>query len=191
MYLSTRAPGSKPLGAIAPSPASGFQKTARLAGLPSGRAGTLATLNHMRDFVRASIRSPEQIVRERALRILDAAGVPQRKYWQSARALHAFVRDEIKYVRDPVGVELVQTPEKTLQLGYGDCDDKSTLLAALLESTGHPARFTVIAFGGNPFSHVLAETRLDNRWVPAETIIPKPLGWFPTGVTEKYSRNIR
>lgn len=145
----------------------------------------------MREYVRESIRSPEQTIRNVATGIYKANNIPPRKYMRELVALHAFVRDKIRYVRDPVGVEMVQTPERTLEVGTGDCDDKSTLLAALLESTGHPARFTVVAFNGNPFSHVLVESKVgSNRWIPAETIIPKPLGWFPSGVTDKYSLKV-
>lgn len=144
----------------------------------------------MRDFVRAAVRSPTQVVRQKALDIFREKGVPPRKWMPEIAALHSFVRDQIRYVRDPVGVELVSTPEATLAAGQGDCDDKSVLLAALLEATGHPARFTVVAFNGQPFSHVLVETKSGSRWIPAETIIYKPLGWFPSGVTDKYSLGI-
>ena len=148
----------------------------------------------MRNYVRAAVRSPEQTIRAKALQILSSRGIPPRAYMREAKALHEFVRDQIRYVRDPVGVELVQSPEKTLEIGQGDCDDKATLLAALLEVTGHPARFTVVAFGGKGFSHVLTELNFRQgnkfRWIPAETIIPKPLGWFPPGVTDKYSKDI-
>lgn len=163
---------------------------ARLAGLPTGRAGTIETLKHMRDYIRAAIRSPAQTVREKALQIYTQAGVPPRAYFKELGALHAFVRDKIRYVRDPVGVELVQTPETTLYTGQGDCDDKSTLLAGLLEATGHKARLTAVGFGGNGFSHVLVESKVGDRWIPAETIIQKPLGWFPSGVTDKYSLKV-
>lgn len=164
---------------------------ATLAQLPRGREGTIATLRHMRDYVRASIRAPEQRIRKQALGILANAGIPPRAYVSEAKALHEFVRDKIRYVKDPVGIELVQTPEATLDIGQGDCDDKSTLLAALLEAIGHPARFTVLGFNGAPFSHVMTEARLYSRnslrWIPLETIIQKPAGWFPPGVTSKYS----
>lgn len=185
MYLPARALPQSGLGSFAPQ--SGI---ARLAGIPSGRAGTIATLNHMREYVRASVRLPEQIVRNKATEIFARAGVPPRKYMRELAALHAFVRDRVRYVRDPVGVELVQTPEVTLQKMSGDCDDKATLLAALLESTGHPAKFTAVAFGGNQFSHVLTQAKAGTRWIPAETIIQKPLGWFPPGVTDQYSKDI-
>lgn len=145
----------------------------------------------MRAFARASITDPAQKIRAKANQIFSDAALAPRDWNGEISALHAFVRDHIRYVRDPVDLELVQTPEVTLNLGYGDCDDKSTLLSALLQATGHPARLTVVGMNGGPFSHVLAETKSGDRWVPLETIIDKPVGWFPPGVTDKYSLEIR
>jgi transglutaminase-like putative cysteine protease len=185
-YVDTRsdsAPFHRPLAGI-PAP------LAVLAGLPGGKAGTVATLKHMKEYVRQALRNPSQKIREQALAIFRAEGLPPRKYNLEMAALHAFVRDAIRYVKDPVGLELVQAPERTLEIGQGDCDDKSTLLAALLMATGHPCRFTAIGFKDRPFSHVLVEARSGVKWVPMETIIQKPMGWFPTGVTSKYSLNL-
>lgn len=159
---------------------------ALLSDLPAGKAGTIATLKHMREFVRAAIRAPDQRIRSQALQIYAAAQVPPRNYEAEVKALHAFVRDRIRYVRDPVGLELVQAPARTLDIGQGDCDDKSTLLAALLMATGHPARFVVIGFRGEPFSHVLVEYKRGPKWIPLETILDgKPVGWWPSGVTSQ------
>ncbi len=97
--------------------------------------------------------------------------------------LWRFVRDQIRYVRDVHGVETVQTPERTLQIGQGDCDDKATLLAAMLESIGHPARYVALAFQPSNFSHVLVETKVGRgpraTWIAMETTELKPFGWYP------------
>jgi transglutaminase-like putative cysteine protease len=165
-----------------------------LAGIPSGAQGTIATLKIMRGFVRDAVRNPDQTVRGRATALVS--GLPARNWHAEIRALHSFVRDQMRYLRDPVDVELVQTPERSLEIMQGDCDDKATLLAALLDSIGHPARFVALGFNGEGFSHVLVETRIahtgnDKRdWMPLETIIPREAGWFPEGVTSLYRLNI-
>lgn len=155
-----------------------------LVNIPEGNAGTIATLRVMRDYARAAVRDPNQRIRSKALDILS--GIPPRQRIAEIKALHAFVRDQIRYTRDPVDVELVQIPEKTLEFGHGDCDDKATLLAALLMSTGHPARFCAVGFEGGGFSHVLVETPIGNGWMPLETIIPVDAGWFPDNVRRAY-----
>jgi transglutaminase-like putative cysteine protease len=112
-----------------------------------------------------------------------AASMIQRldqKDWESEiTTLFHFVRDSIRYMRDVRGVETVQTPVATLSRGYGDCDDKSTLLASLLESVGHPTRFVAIGRGPNSFSHVYVETRIGTRWIGLEPTEPVPAGWKP------------
>lgn len=158
-----------------------------LAELPPGPGGAAQTLRYMRDFVHAAIRNPEQIIRLKALDLVK--NLPPRQYMAQIIALHAFVRDQIRYVNDPGGeapVELVQSPEKTLEIGQGDCDDKATLLAALLTAIAHPSRFIAVGFNGDPLSHVLVQTKVGDDWIGLETIIDKPVGWFPPGVTSSY-----
>jgi transglutaminase-like putative cysteine protease len=147
----------------------------------------------MRDFVREAIKDPNQLIRQKALDLVG--NLPARKWFAEIDALHKFVRDQIRYVRDPDEHELVQTPQATLEIGQGDCDDKSTLLAALLKSIGHPARFIAVGFDGDQLSHVLVQTKVDSTgddkqdWLSLETIIDKPAGWFPPGVTTRYVLN--
>lgn len=176
--------------AIIPARTGGNSTFATLQGIPEGKAGTVATLRMMRELARAAVRDPAQRIREKALQIIGTQ--PERAWLREITALHEFVRDRIRYVRDPVDLECVATPEKTLQYAQGDCDDKATLLAAMLESVGHPARFVAIGINGGPFSHVLVETKVKNTgvdmrdWLPLETILPKPAGWYPPDATSRY-----
>jgi hypothetical protein len=163
---------------------------AQLLGLPAGDAGVAKTLAIMQKCARDAVRAPNQYARLKALEIYKNAGLGPKQYAQEVRALQSFVQNCIRYVRDPVDVELVQTPEVTLKLSTGDCDDQSTLLAALLDSTGHEARFVAVGIDGGPFSHVLVETKIGEKWVPAETILKKPLGWYPPGVTSRLVRSV-
>jgi transglutaminase-like putative cysteine protease len=163
---------------------------ALLMGLPSGPAGTVATLKIMKRLAREAIRSPNQLVRNKALEIFRNAGLPPRDWFGQIRALQAWVQNCIRYVQDPVDVELVQTPEVTLKLGTGDCDDQATLLASMLESTGHLAKFVAIGVKGGPFSHVLVETKTGRGWAAAETILKKPFGWYPPDATSRYELNL-
>jgi transglutaminase-like putative cysteine protease len=148
-----------------------------LADLPSGEQGTATTLRLMRRFVH-DYRTSGQ-VRETALALI--ADVRQKDWVGEVRAVFDWVRDHIRYTRDINGVETLQTPEATLELGAGDCDDKSTLLAALLESIGHPTRFVAAGYQMlGRYSHVYVETHIGSRWVPLDaTLIDKPMGSLP------------
>jgi hypothetical protein len=56
--------------------------------------------------------------------------------FKQARRIFEFVRDEIQYVYDPTGLEEVQSPETTLKLRAGDCEDQAILLSSLLSAIG-------------------------------------------------------
>lgn len=168
---------------------------ARLQGISDGPQGAIQTLNAMRALARDAVRDPSQQIRETALSIIGTQG-----WVGQIRALQGWVQSNIRYIQDPAddtgGVELVQTPQYTLQQTAGDCDDQSVLMAAMLSAIGHPARFVAVGFGGGPLSHVLVQTKVGNTgndaqdWTTAETILPKPLGWFPPGVTSRYIRKV-
>lgn len=149
--------------------------------IPSGRDGIKVTLQTMSRLARQFKKDPG--IRELASQLVR--DLPQYDGPGEVRALHAFVRDCIRYTGDIAGVETLQTPRVTLETGVGDCDDKSTLLAALLESINRKTRFVAVGFhpaGGH--SHVLVEVRAgkSDRWVPLETIKPVEAGWRPAGI---------
>jgi len=85
--------------------------------------------------------------------------VSPRDYTSELYAILNWVRLNVRYVRDPVQLERVQTPQVTMQQASGDCDDLACLIAAMATSVGHPSRFAAGAFGNSPHpSHVWDET---------------------------------
>jgi transglutaminase-like putative cysteine protease len=165
----------------------------RLGSIPSGEAGVAETLKIMVSMVldyRASA-----LVRVTAQTLVgDCAS---RDSVCQVRAVQEFVRDGIKYLPDVRDVETIQTPDYTLTLKSGDCDDQAVLVASLLESIGRQTRFLAQGIAGGDFSHVSSQVLLGTRWVNLETIVPTlkdawgglpagtptPIGWFPPDVT--------
>jgi hypothetical protein len=151
-------------------------------GVPSGHAGTALTLRAMKRLAREGAKDAGVIqVASRLVRHLM-------QYDRIAEivALHAFVRDSIRYTNDPTDLELLRTPRAILEMGVGDCDDKSTLLSALLRCINHPSRFVAVELQRDAgFSHVYVETPVGRRWVTLETIRPVAVGWTPPGVTKR------
>jgi transglutaminase-like putative cysteine protease len=150
-----------------------------LGGYLAGDQGTRSTLMLMRELARRWRGEPR--IRDLARSIV--ADCPAKHWRCEVTRLHSFVQSRVRYIRDPRGFEVVQDPEKTLADGSGDCDDHSVLLASLLESVGHPARF--VAMGVTPaggFVHVFTETRLGPGWVAVETTEPWAVGQRPQRV---------
>lgn len=152
----------------------------------SGNAGVKKTLAVMRRVVLEYRQNP--VIIGTAQRVL--ASVPNKNWNAEIRALHEFVRDRVRYTLDVNAVEVLQTPTRLLQTLQGDCDDKSLLLATLLEASGHPARFVAVGFDGVNLSHVLVEARNGADWLPLETTEPVPAGWYPPNVNTHYVVNV-
>jgi len=121
----------------------------------------------------------------RMLTLSLVRGLPPKDWRGEVNRIHEFVRDEIRYVRDIKGVETLQSAPKTLEIGQGDCDDKATLAASMLETIGHPSRFVAMGFNGAGFSHVLVESKIGNKWVVLETTQPWALGRAPRNPTSR------
>jgi transglutaminase-like putative cysteine protease len=143
--------------------------------LLEGKAGTIQTLDKMAALVRRDSRNPR--VHEAALQIVR--NVRGHDFEGEIRALFEFVRDSIRYRKDPINSERVQDTERTIyKFKAGDCDDKSVALASLLGSLGHRSRFRVLGFSARNFSHVYLEVLTQRGWV---TLDPTPekaaMGW--------------
>lgn len=149
--------------------------------IPSGPRGIYQTLRVMRQLTREGKR--QYSIRDLALSVVRRNG--HKDWFGEIRDLHHYVRDRIRYIKDIRGIETLATPEKTLEIGQGDCDDKSVLLATLLESIGHPTRFVAVAFKPGVYSHVLVESKLGKKWISLETTEPVSTGWSPPGVLNR------
>lgn len=107
-------------------------------------------------------------------------GLPDRRNFDNiASKIYDWMKKNIAYVRDPDEIEWLQTPLKTLDVGYGDCDDQATLAGALLGSIGVPTRFKVVKADPNNrsrYSHVYLEYRANGEWKPFDTTLHSKAG---------------
>lgn len=144
----------------------------------------------MRDIVRTAVRDPRMVVRNKAIEITSAC--PSKDFRCEIATIHDWIVQNIRFIKDIRGIETLQTPARTLELGAGDCDDQCILLASILEAAGHPTRFVAVGFSGGDFSHVLTETRIGDRWIPLETTVPgAQIGWYPPNVRSRMIQNIQ
>lgn len=117
--------------------------------------------------------------------------VPGKDHRGEIDRVFRWVRDCIRYLRDPVGVELVQTPDKTLQYRQGDCDDQVTLLASLLGAIGIRSRFKAVGFMPGSLTHVFLEALDNSNWIALDPIMAVPTGWQPPGTVSEMIEDVR
>lgn len=156
--------------------------------LAGGDAGVHQTVRHMRALVDAAKTLPET----RAVILTALHGIREKDTLGEVTALYEWVREHVRFVRDPVGVEYLQTPSYMLRqiaregVAAGDCDDASTLFAALAETAGYRTKFRVQAPPGQTFKHVLVDVQIRSGWVSFD---PSQRhhgpGWKPTILVER------
>lgn len=123
--------------------------------------------------------------------------------FKQARRIYEFVRDEIQYIHDPLGFEQIQSPDSTLKLRAGDCEDQAILLCSLLSVIGFQ---TALVFSDadndgiadhvysavyiqnapdycKPLAHKMLESGKDlNDWIPLDpTSLDSDFGVIPIG----------
>ena len=78
---------------------------------------------------------------------IKAALVGESKPREKLKAIHDYVRQNIRYIaeEDDYGAIVPRNPELVLQRGYGDCKDRAYLIAALAAEEGIDVDMTLVA----------------------------------------------
>ena len=162
-------------------------QTYELFEIDDGQSGTQQTLDIMVSLTHNAQLDP--ITRGTALRILNASMAKNTSDY--GKAVWRWVRRRVRLVDEPF--ELIQYPEYLLQeldqgapMVDGDCDDATTLAAALLFALGIPVRFVAVKPAGGPaYLHVFAEMLAGGQWWAVDpTVISIPAGSFDRLVQE-------
>lgn len=138
------------------------------------------TLSKMRDLVIAGQRDPI-IVKAARQMIINCS---PKDYYCEAKTIFRWVKDNIRYVRDPNNCEWVQAADVTLREGQADCDCGAVLLSSLYGAIGLPTGFEAIKadrrYPGE-YSHVYAIVKTPKGWRAADwTVAGASFGWSPT-----------
>jgi hypothetical protein len=150
------------------------------------------TVKKMKDIITVSSKNP--YIREWAKKIVANVEVNNKK--GEAAVIFSFVRDNVRYTKDPMGFEYIQTPPVLLEdIGQyikgrserpaGDCDDMCVLSLSLLKSIGFPVAIKVVSFQDHKrFGHVYGLVQIGHDWVPIDCVRPdRELGWESQGHT--------
>ena len=120
--------------------------------------------------------APDADVKAKVAELIAGKNTPEEKI----RALYGFVGPQIRYIGVAFGVGRYQPHESgdVLRNQYGDCKDKHTLLAAMLNEAGFTADAALIGSGvrfnedvpsPGSFNHVITVVQLDGKpiWLDA------------------------
>lgn len=94
-----------------------------------------------------------------------------RRFDLLAGAIYDWMKYNIIYTRDPYMVERLQSPDVTLRVKSGDCDDMAILGAALLESLGIPVRFHLTGNAPGQYSHIFIDYKFSGTWHPFDVTL--------------------
>lgn len=154
-----------------------------------GDTAVMNTIDKMKVIINDSAKNP--YVRRYAEAILNKYKVSSYDWIGEAKAVHNWVRDNIRYTHDPLNVEYLQTPPVLLKLiergerPMGDCDDMTMLSLSLLKSIGYPVGLKITSYNNSgKFQHVYGMVKVAvgkagasgagnmTQWLPVETIKP-------------------
>jgi transglutaminase-like putative cysteine protease len=153
----------------------------------NGLRGVAQTIGVMRRLVNEGKIDP--IIRSAATSIVYLT--PEKDAGAETMALFDHVQNRIRYVGDIHDVETISTAAKTLLGKIGDCDDKSVLLASLMEAIGYPTRFVVTGYGEpGHLEHVYMQVCIDDEWIDCDPTEPQPMGWAAPDPTTIYFERV-
>ena len=117
--------------------------------LAYGARGNLKTVDYMKKIARKVNGHP--IVRQLAENILRYYNINDMCYYDEAIAIADYVKNNVRYVRDPKGIEMLTDPLTMIdkikqEKAFGDCDDMSLLIATLLLSIGHSPKYAIVKY---------------------------------------------
>ena len=109
------------------------------------------TLREIKEIIKRYKTTP-------AIRILIGKilnGVDGRDFKNVLDRIIKFVKEKVRYQKDVNEIETLQSPLRTIQLGFGDCDDFTILLATLFEAAGYPVKLVLVSNRADKiFNHI-------------------------------------
>jgi len=107
---------------------------------------------------------------------------PEKDHRAEVEAIFRAVKRRVRYVRDIVKKDTYQSPIRSWEMRASDCDDFSSLLAALLGSVGYTCRFRVIKTKkASDWDHIFLLVKMPKtgQLFPLDASVNKPPGWHP------------
>lgn len=139
--------------------------------------GSPDTLNKMRE--QAWGPRGEQSMRVRTLTEDVVSGVRPKDYLSEILAVRNFGMTHLRYLNDPLHVELIKDPERIADevrangIALLDCDEIAEMIATMLMQLGRVAEYVVVGFGApGDYSHVFTRCKepKSGQWIVCDPV---------------------
>lgn len=169
-----------------PMPRTPATKLRKPLGHPTYRTENIRTAKAQREKVWGVVRqfTGHPMLMEWASDFLREYQVPERDPYALAAAVQRYAQEHVKFFRERP--ERFASPLRTIQWGFGDCDDKSILIAAVLRSFRVPVRLVFVRYevpqkdgSIKRISHVYPQFLHQGQWLALESVHPWPVGKDP------------
>ena len=140
-------------------------------------SGSPDTLNKMREQAWGARGEQSMVVRAMTEDVVS--GIRAKDYLGEILAVRNFGITHLRYLNDPVHVELIKDPERIVEeirsngQALVDCDESAEIIATMAMQLGRKAEFVVVGFS-NPgdFSHVFARVMepKSGEWIVCDTV---------------------
>lgn len=115
--------------------------------------------------------------------------IPPMKWRAEVQQLGKAIQDNVRYTLDTYNIDTYRTPDRTLQMAIGDCDDMTALGGAVLQAVGYPVMIKVIQLNGmSDFHHIYLVVGLPphdpQQWVAFDPTQRIPVGAEPYGIID-------
>jgi len=151
--------------------------SANLGKLKSGIFGNLQTVNYIKKLAHGNKGQP--LIRRMAEDIIMHYQVRDHYYLDEARAIGDFVKQNVRYIKDPDGIEMLRCPLMMVNeirskgATLGDCDDMALLVCTLLLSIGIRPQLKVVKYNENSssFNHIYVVVEESNHFTSPNTLV--------------------
>lgn len=137
---------------------------------PAGWQHSKASIKKIGQLIEGGSVNP--LIRQVAVRI--TAHLPSKQPTQEIEAIYQWVRSNIRFRYDPIGMEWLQAADRTLKERAGDCDCITILIGSLCQSLGHKALTRTVGASKTAPEHVSALIWDRKRWISLDPVLEGP-----------------
>ena len=124
-----------------------------------------------------------------AQRCGDRWCVSPRDWAGEVQQIGSAIQNSERYTLDTYNIDTYRTPQRTLQMALGDCDDMAALGGAVLQAVGYPIMIKVIQMNGQAdFHHIYLMVGLPphdpRNWIAFDPTQDIPVGAEPAGIID-------